>query len=614
MVSHLNSGYCKAMSIEQSSNLTASMRTTELACRPQIIPESLTGGNGRLDGDFILSSHSAQRDSGLCAVIAGQPSLPGASPERKFNSSNLLDLYAQYGKDCAAHLNGTWAFLIADPLQQRLILASDRMGRLPVYFGVTDGHVIASTALSDLRKLSPLCGVDSQSLYNYVYFHMIPAPGSVWSGLQKLKAGEQLEVTPTGWNTYRYWAPSFAETARDKGQQHASLRQHLKEAVHRGQSNTGKTGAFLSGGLDSSTVAGMLSELQGGACDAYAIGFDAEGYDEMAYARITAERFGIRLHEYYVTPDDVVAALPEIAASFDEPFGNSSALPAYFCARMAAKDGITTLLAGDGGDELFAGNERYAKQKVFELYRRLPAWVQRAVITPAVCNLPEALPGARKAKSYITQANLPLPDRLQYYSFLEQISPETVFNSGLLQEVDVSQPLRLIRETFDNPKNASNLNRMLFLDWQTTLADNDLRKVSQACALAGVAVRYPMLDDELVEFSTTLPTRWKLPGNRLREFYKQALAGWLPEATIKKEKHGFGLPFGVWMKDHKPLQEMAYENILALKRRAIFKPEFLEEAIAQHRSGHASYFGELIWVLTVLEIWLRAKEPEYRHV
>tara|TARA_R110002110_G_scaffold415796_1_gene656176 strand:- start:28003 stop:29811 length:1809 start_codon:yes stop_codon:yes gene_type:complete len=601
------------MAIEHPVNLTASIRTNELACSPQFIRGGLTNENAPLDRNFVLASHGVQLASGITAVIAGQPMLSGASPEDEFSGNDLLDLYARYGNECAAHLSGTWAFLIADPLQQRILLATDRMGRLPIYFAVQDHNVVASATLPDLRKLSPSRGVDSQNLYNYVYFHMIPAPGSVWSGMQKLRAGEQLEVTAAGWNTSRYWTPSFRETAADKALRHTSLQQHLKGAVQRSQSNTGKTGAFLSGGLDSSTVAGMLSELQGGSCDAYAIGFDAEGYDEMAYARITAEHFGIRLHEYYVTPDDVVTALPAVAASFDEPFGNSSALPAYFCARMAASDGITTLLAGDGGDELFAGNERYAKQKVFDLYRNLPDWLQRAVITPAISSLPGILPGAGKAKSYITQANLPLPDRLQYYSFLEQISPETVFNTGLLHEVDVNEPLRVMRETFHTPKDASALNRMLFLDWQMTLADNDLRKVSQACRLAGVKVRYPMLDDELVAFSTTLPTRWKLPGNRLRDFYKQALSGWLPEATIKKAKHGFGLPFGVWMKDHKPLQEMAYENILKLKSRNIFQADFLEEAIAQHRSEHASYFGELIWVLTVLEIWLQANQPDYRH-
>ena len=519
------------MAIEHPVNLTASIRTNELACSPQFIRGGLTNENAPLDRNFVLASHGVQLASGITAVIAGQPMLSGASPEDEFSGNDLLDLYARYGNECAAHLSGTWAFLIADPLQQRILLATDRMGRLPIYFAVQDHNVVASATLPDLRKLSPSRGVDSQNLYNYVYFHMIPAPGSVWSGIQKLRAGEQLEVTAAGWNTSRYWTPSFRETAADKALRHTSLQQHLKGAVQRSQSNTGKTGAFLSGGLDSSTVAGMLSELQGGSCDAYAIGFDAEGYDEMAYARITAEHFGIRLHEYYVTPDDVVTALPAVAASFDEPFGNSSALPAYFCARMAASDGITTLLAGDGGDELFAGNERYAKQKVFDLYRNLPAWLQRAVITPAVSSLPGILPGVGKAKSYITQANLPLPDRLQYYSFLEQISPETVFNRGLLHEVDVNEPLRVMRETFHTPKDASALNRMLFLDWQMTLADNDLRKVSQACRLAGVKVRYPMLDDELVAFSTTLPTRWKLPGNRLRDFYKQALSGWLPERS-----------------------------------------------------------------------------------
>ena len=333
----------------------------------------------------------------------------------------------------------------------------------------------------------------------------------------------------------------------------------------------------------------------------------------MAYARLTAEHFGIRLHEYYVTPDDVVAALPALAASYDEPFGNSSALPAYFCARMAEKDGVDTLLAGDGGDELFAGNERYAKQKVFEHYQHLPGWLRDGLVEPMLNNLPSGLPLVNKARSYITQARLPLPDRLQYYSFLEQISPGEVFNPTLLQQVTISEPLALLRETYQTPGDASALNRMLFLDWQTTLADNDLRKVSQACRLGGVDVQYPMLDDELVAFSTTLPTTWKLPGDKLRDFYKQALTGWLPEATINKSKHGFGLPFGVWMKDHKPLQDLAYAHILELKQRRIFQPKFLEQAISRHRDGHASYFGELIWVLTALELWLKKHKPDYRH-
>jgi asparagine synthase (glutamine-hydrolysing) len=154
---------------------------------------------------------------------------------------------------------------------------------------------------------------------------------------------------------------------------------------------------------------------------------------------------------------------------------------------------------------------------------------------------------------------------------------------------------------------------MLFLDWQITLADNDLRKVDMACELAGVSVRYPMLDDELTELSVQIPSTRKIHRGRLRDFYKQALRGWLPDATITKGKQGFGLPFGVWMRTHKPLQELAYDNIEMLKRRGIFQPAFLDLAIDQHRQGNAAYFGELIWLLTTLELWLTANQPDYCH-
>ncbi len=147
---------------------------------------------------------------------------------------------------------------------------------------------------------------------------------------------------------------------------------------------------------------------------------------------------------------------------------------------------------------------------------------------------------------------------------------------------------------------------MLYLDWQYTLADNDLRKVSHMCALAGVEVVYPMLDDNLVNFSCQIPSNWKIKDRDLRHFYKQSLTGWLPDATINKKKQGFGLPFGVWMETHKPLQEMAYENLLKLKKRPYFKPEFIDHTIDLHRNQHAAYYGELIWILMVLEMWIDA--------
>lgn len=580
------------------------------------------------DDSFMVAQNACQRAGGLAAAVVGNPVVATDAGEiRQIDANGLLDLYQQQGEGCLVALRGSWALVIFDPQQHCILLATDRMGRQPLYYRTGDGVVLICNSLDTLREYSGQAGPDTQALYHYIYFHMVPAPVAAAKGFHKLTPAHVLKLTPEGEKLTRYWTPTFRETPSSSlAAAHEELRQRLKTAVERcvsgdkhdgSDTRAGKIGAFLSGGLDSSTVAGMLSEIQGGSADAYAIGFEAEGYDEMPYARLAANHFGIRLHEHYVTPEDVVQALPQVAAAADEPFGNSSVLPAYFCARMAAEDGVEILLAGDGGDELFAGNERYAGQKIFENYRRAPRWLRSALVEPLVRTLPDSFPLIPKGRSFLRQANTLLPERLQYYSFLEQNRPADVFTQVFLEAVDQARPRQLLKDIYHHPDDATVLNRMLFLDWQITLADNDLRKVNQACAMAGVVVRYPMLDDDLVEFSTRIPSAWKLPGmtakgSKLRHFYKQGLKGWLPDATINKSKHGFGLPFGVWMKNHKPLQEMAYDNILRLKKRGIFLPPFLDHAINSHREGHAAYFGELVWLLMCLEFWLAANETDYQ--
>lgn len=528
-------------------------------------------------------------------------------------AESLLDNYRANPEAFPGQLAGQGALLVVDCSAGCIQLAVDRLGRTPLYYCLGDGAIVLSSSLAWLRARMPQVALSTQALYDYVYFHMIPAPLAAYSGAAKLQSGQKLVASAEAATLHRYWLPGFGSRPGPQPEPAGrELRELLQWSVADSLRDAGSTGAFLSGGLDSSTIAGLLAEASPGS-DAYAIGFEAEGYDEMPYARITAGHFGLRLHEYYVTPADVVEKLPSIAASFPEPFGNSSALPAYFCARNAASDGIDTLLAGDGGDELFAGNERYAKQKEFRHYQHIPGWFRRGLLEPLARLLPRSIPPCGKISSYIRQAATPLPERLQYYSFLEQIAPGEVFTEGFLNSVDTGAPLDLIRDIYHAPAEGDELDRMLYLDWQVTLADNDLRKVSHACKLAGVAVRFPMLDDRLVEFSTRIPSDIKLPGRALRDYYKRAMQGWLPEATINKSKHGFGLPFGVWTREHAPLQAMAYEHILGLESRNIFKPEFLEDAIARHRSGHAAYYGELIWVLMVLEIWISANLDDYRY-
>jgi asparagine synthase (glutamine-hydrolysing) len=553
--------------------------------------------------------------AGGVAILFGQPQFAQKHlyelAQAEGVASALAQGYEQHSQDVFRQLRGSYGGAIIDPQANRMLLAIDRMGQHALYYRAGDNRIDFGSSVSSILACAEHDeSAMNQGIFNYVYFHMIPSPGSIYADIGKLPAAHFLDFQNGHVRLVNYWRPSFSES---KSKQSAALSTQLKQALRSSveqylTNNSGKVGAFLSGGLDSSTVAGLLAESGAQDAAAYSIGFAAEGYDEMAYARITARHFNLKLNEYYVTPQDVVDALPLIATSYDEPFGNSSALPAYFCARMAAENGVTRLLAGDGGDEIFGGNERYVKQRIFENYSKIPAILRRGLVEPLVRLLPSALPLVPKANSYIEQANTPLPDRLQSYNFLHRHAPTEIFSDSFLAEVDTDAPLKLLRSIYQRPEEASSLNRMLYLDWQITLADNDLRKVSHMCALAGVDVDYPMLSDELVEFSCHIPSAWKIKGGNLRHFYKQALTGWLPHETIHKPKQGFGLPFGVWMKTYTPLREMAYDNLLKLKTREFVRPEFVDRAIAMHQSEHAAYYGELVWILTVFELWMQGRK------
>ncbi|WP_275098475.1 asparagine synthetase B family protein [Sedimenticola hydrogenitrophicus] len=554
-------------------------------------------------------------ENGLLAIL-GLPCWPGMPDTTTGNAAALCQAfvkeYHQQGESFLKSLWGEYLFVLVDDSEDIVLAGVDRMSRYPLYWStLASGLVLGSSASAVLACPEVAVNLSNQGIYNYVYSHMIPSPSTVYEGVKKLSAGELLIADKDKIRIRNLSIPVFKNSSTQQfSKAGAQLRELLRKSLRKSLDSSRRTGAFLSGGLDSSTVVGMLAEIGEGEQEAFAIGFNAEGYDEVPYARITAKHFGVKLHEYYVTPDDVVEALPKVATSYDEPFGNSSALPAYFCAKFAKDHGIERLLAGDGGDELFAGNERYAKQSIFEAYGSLPKWLRTNVLEPAFGLTTDKLYLFRKINSYIRQANVSLPDRLQINNYTNLHSPSELFTDEFLQAVNVSYPEAYYREVYSLPKDASKLNRMLYLDWQYTLADNDLRKVSHMCAVAGIEVAYPMIDDELIEFSCTLPDRWKLKGQKLRYFYKEALRGWLPDATINKKKHGFGLPFGIWMSTHKSLQELAYDSLNSLKKRGYFKPEFIDKVISMHRERHVVYYGELVWILTVLELWLSEHAPE----
>ncbi len=548
------------------------------------------------------------------AIIAGNPNWENDTyrelSSTKGHATALAEAFTNLDTGLVDQLHGDFVCVIVDSENDRLVLITDRLGRHPLYYSKLDNGVIFGSSPGTIYA-HPVVDREllKQGIYNYVYFHMVPSPSTIYRNTYKLQAATLIDIRTNGENSQRYWMPKFSNNSSKSFQNLAiELKKRLKQAVKKELNSPLKTGAFLSGGLDSSTVAGMLSELNSDQAEAFSIGFSAKGYDEMAYARITANHFSIKLHEYYVTPEDVVTALPLIATSYDEPFGNSSALPAYFCAKFARDNGVERLLAGDGGDELFAGNERYVKQSIFEGYNKIPNWLREYILEPTISAITHTPSPLGKLKSFIAQANTPLPDRLQTYNFLHQHDPADIFSAEFLSAVDIQLPLTYQREIYNRPASTSTLNRMLYLDWQYTLADNDLRKVNHMCAMAGIEVAYPMLNDELLSFSCKIPDKWKISRQHLRHFYKEALCGWLPNETIHKKKQGFGLPFGVWMRTHKPLQDLAYDNLTKLKNRPIFNATFIDRVIDLHRHGHASYYGELVWILTIFELWMSNHE------
>ena len=517
----------------------------------------------------------------------------------------LVQGYARMGTDVLTTLAGAFALAILDGRGGEAVLAIDRMGTCPLCYSVAgDTLVFGSTldAISAFPANTP--EINRQAIYDYVYFHMVPGPRTIQVGRHRLLPGSFLLWRNGKAETRAYWEMRFAEDERRplpelKNDFLAALRASVRDA-----SRDRTVGAFLSGGTDSSTIAGMLGEVTGQPARTYSIGFEAQGYDEMHYARIAARHFGTQHHEYYVTPDDVVNVIPQIAAVHDQPFGNSSAVPTYFCAKLAKDDGVDTLLGGDGGDELFGGNERYAKQYLYSLYSDLPYALRKGVIEPVVGLLP-SISIVGKAQRYIRNASLPMPARYDTHNLLEWLGPAAIFTRDFLDAVDRALPPGQMARTYQAAHAQSLINRMLALDLKYTLADNDLPKVTRSCELAGIDVRFPMLDATVVAFSASLAPELKLKGTQLRYFFKQALREFLPDEIITKKKHGFGLPFGPWLQAHQPLRQIALDSLTDLKQRRIVRPEFIDELTSTHVETHAHYYGTMIWVLMMLEQWLR---------
>jgi len=549
--------------------------------------------------------------NGCVLAVVGHPRLH-IDNHRSADPDELLRALRTRGQAALPDIAGDFALAFWDAGTRSGLLAVDRVGVHRLHYGRRGGTLAFATSLDVLagdpdvvRTISP------QGLFDYVFHHVTPGPATVFDGLLCLPPGHGLAFGAGA--TYApapYWSMRFAEAdGADESELEREFVSLLQAAV--GESSQGAScGAFLSGGTDSSTVSGMLGRVDGRPARTFSIGFQVSGYDEMEYARIAAKHFGCEHHEYYVTPSDVVDAVPKIAASYDQPFGNASAVPTYYCARLAREHGIQRMLAGDGGDELFGGNERYSTQYLLSLYDRVPLPLRRLLVEPTLLGIPGVrhVPLLKKLRSYVVQARTPMPQRYASHTVLTHLGVDNVFTPEFLAAVDVDHPQQRLIEVHQPYAGDSLVNQMLGIDLKFILADGDLPKVTHMCELADVDVGFPLLDDRIVEFSQRLTAQQKLRGRTLRWFFKHALRDFLPPAVLTKQKHGFGLPVGAWLVGHQPLFDLAADGIGKLRGRGIVQPKLIDELLTTRLREHPAYFGTMVWVLMMLGLWLDSRK------
>jgi asparagine synthase (glutamine-hydrolysing) len=529
-------------------------------------------------------------------------------------ADRLLEGYLGAGPDLWQRLRGDFVIAVWDGRDATFRVACDRFRIHPLFYsldmrGLTFGSRIAPV-LARPGTGSP--SIDADSVLEVLLASVIPTPKTIYERVAKLPPGTEL-VYRSGTMTLRpYWDMVFGTSERPSERQLArDLRESLEDAmrVRLAMDRDASYGAFLSGGIDSTTVLGLATKIAGRPVKSFSIGFGEPRFNEMEYARIAARAFGSEHHEYFVQPEDVVRAIPTLLDAYDEPFGNASAIPTFYCATVAREHGIDVLYAGDGGDELFAGNERYSIQRLFGYYQKVPGWLREPVLRPLV----EALAATKvplfvKGAKYVRRARTPYVDRISSYDLDHVLPLDEIVAPAQLERITREHSHKaLLSHYYRSAAAEDDLDRHLYLDLKLTISDNDLIKVTRATEAAGVAVRFPFLDSRVAEVAGAVPARIRMRGTELRSFFKRAYSDFLPPETIAKTKHGFGLPIPVWLRTDPTLNGMMRDLVLGPSNRVAgyFRRSALETLVERHSTDPTTYYGVFLWNLMVLELWLR---------
>jgi asparagine synthase (glutamine-hydrolysing) len=518
----------------------------------------------------------------------------------------IVHLYEDEGPGLLEHLRGMFAFALWDVRRRQLLLARDRLGEKPLFYAHRPGRALlfASELKSLLVDPEIQPSINLAAVDQYLSLLYIPAPATIFSEIKKLPAGHYLTCTEQGIEVHEYWDVPLPPEGEEDRLDEESLRAQLREAVRIQLRSDVPLGAFLSGGIDSTTVVAAMSDDLGPEVVTCSVGFPEEGYNELAHAQTVAECLGSR-HQSRVVGPPARELIERLSWHFDEPFGDSSAVPTWEVSGLA-RERVKVALSGDGGDELFGGYARHATEKWEHALRRcgrVAAWTMARV----AAGLPAGLTGRNALTRLAGPPDQACAVKFQFGRGAPQLKAR-IYAAGFRDAIATIDPLAPFKQAYARAGKVDPLNRILYVDLKTYLADDILVKVDRMSMAHGLEVRAPFLDHRLVEMVARLPGRTKVPGLATKPLLRAALDGRVPRTAWDRPKHGFTAPIGLWLRNG--LRDCVEERLFSRSSlgRDLFDPKSLRRLWEDHLTGRGEHAHE-IWMLLMLETWygLRAR-------
>ena len=499
-----------------------------------------------------------------------------------------------------------FGFALYDENKKKLILGRDRIGIKPLYLYVDDEkYIFGSEVKTILKKKCMDITLDLQALDMLLRLEYIPVPYSIFKRIKKVMPGYMVVITEEGVTHRGYWDVDNIEKLdfRDENDVLVSLREHLRDAVKSHLLSDVPVGAFLSGGIDSSSIVMFMADLYDSQIKTFSIGFEDQSYDELSYARMVASLCGTDHHELILQPD-IVNLVEGLLKFIDEPFGDFSIFPTYLVSKLA-RDHLKVVLSGDGGDELFAGYDTYLAEKIYRFYKVVPGAARNVLdsIARKVPPRPQKKGLVNIVKRYLEGAELPENlHHTRWMIFLNECEKRNMYSDSLLEELDLEQTYSVILRHFERSGYKDHLDCDLYVDLKTYLCDDILVKVDRMSMANSLEARVPFLDHEVVEYSFSIPAQLKMKNYRRKYVLKKSMEGIVPAEILQKKKEGFSIPIKNWLKNELKPMMLDVLNRESIERDHLFSWNYIDSLMNDHLEGKENHSHRL-WALMVFKIW-----------